>query len=185
MEHTFSGLVNSIRKDCPFMKRTALSGFVCLLAVLSLTACDRATGGGRLDGVNGRASFGFTADGCNIPDFKGQVQFVDHDNDVKFHGDVVYARQCIVAEDCPVCDPLRIALGYPLTFGDYEVEIQYRSTNPADPGSGTARACFTDNGEGVNSTGSDSSIVQVESGPYFGYLNHGTVRGNVQQHACK
>ena len=165
------------------MKRYAALFCVVVVAVLS-GACDRATGGGRLDGANGRASFGFNANGCNIADFSGQVQYNDHDSGAKFNGDVVYARQCIVAEDCPVCDPLRISLGFPLTTGDYEVEVAYRSTNPAQPGQGTARFCFTDGGEGSKATVSDNAIVSVESGPYTGYLNYGTIRGNVQQHGC-
>lgn len=163
--------------------------FFCLLlttlVALASGACDRSTGGGRLDGANGRASFGFTADGCDFPDsFKGNVQYQDHDGGQKFNGDVVYARQCLVGGDCPVCDPLRITLGFPLTLGDYEVGINYRSTNPNFPGDGTAVLCVTDNGEGVNSTGSDTAIVQIQSGPYAPYLNYGSIRGNVQQHKC-
>ena len=165
------------------MKTARLLCNVALTALLA-GACDRATGGGRLDGVNGRASFGFNGDGCDTTNFKGQVQYQDHDGGQKLHGDVTFARQCLVGGDCPVCDPLRISLGFPLTLGDYEVTIDYKSTNPAFPGSGTATVCFTDNGEGVNSTGSDTAIIQVHSGPYAGYLNYGSIRGNVQQHKC-
>lgn len=159
--------------------------FCLILATLVLSsACDRATGGGRLDGANGRASFGFNGDGCDAPDFKGQVQYNDQNGGQKFHGDVVYARQCLVDGDCPVCDPLRITLGFPLTLGDYEVGVSYESTNPAVPGNGLATVCVTDNGEGVNSTGSDTAIIQVQGGPYAGYLNYGSIRGNIQQHKC-
>jgi hypothetical protein len=152
-----------------------------LFVVVALTSgCDRVTGGGRLDGVNGTASFGFNADGCNFPEFKGEFQYVDNDRNVKFHGDVVFARQCIAVEDCPTCDALRTALGFPLTFADYEIQLAYRS----QAGDGTARVCVTDNGEGANSTGSDTAIVVVETGPYAGYLNYGSARGNIQQHRC-
>lgn len=155
-----------------------------VLTLLFISACDRATGGGRLDGVNGQASFGFNADGCDFPAFKGQIQYGAKDGGQKFHGEANYARQCLVGGDCPVCDPLRISLGFPLTLGDYEVGINYDSTNPAIPGSGTATLCVTDNGEGVNSAGADTGIISVSSGPYAGYLNYGEIRGNIQQHKC-
>ena len=158
--------------------------FIVALAALLSTACDRATGGGKLNGANGRASFGFTGDGCDTTNFKGQLQYQDQDGGQKLHGDVVFARQCLVGGDCPVCDPLRIQLGFPLTLGDYEVTVDYRSTNPAIPGNGTATVCFTDNGEGAKAVDSDSAIIQVQSGPYAGYLNYGSIQGNVQQHKC-
>ena len=160
--------------------------FFCLvLTALLASACDRATGGGRLDGVNGRASFGFNGDGCDFPNsFKGNFQYNDHDGGQKFSGDVTYARQCLVGGDCPVCDPLRISLGFPLTLGDYEVAVNYRSTNPAVSGGGTAVLCVTVNGEGANAVAADNAIVQVQSGPYAPYLNFGSIRGNVQQHKC-
>jgi hypothetical protein len=132
------------------MKLRGLGFAAGFVAVVLANACDRVTGGGRLDGANGKATFGFTADGCAIPEFKGEFQYVDNDRGVKFHGDIIYARQCIVAEDCPACDLMRIQLGFPLTFGDYEIQVAYRSQD----GDGTARACFTDNGEGANATGS-------------------------------
>lgn len=164
--------------------KTSTVLFCLVLTALLLSSCDRATGGGRLEGVNGRASFGFTGDGCDFPVFKGQVQYNDHDGGQKFNGNVNYARQCLVGGDCPVCDPLRISLGFPLTLGDYEVGVDYQSTNPAVPGSGTAILCFTDNGEGANAVASDNAIIQVQSGPYAPYLNYGDIRGNVQQHKC-
>ena len=166
------------------MKTSTMLFFCLLVTALLITGCDRVTGGGRLEGVNGRASFGFNADGCGIPDFKGQLQFNDHDGGQKFHGNVAFARQCVVDGDCPVCDPLRISLGFPLTTGDYEVTINYDSTNPAQPGSGLATVCLTDNGEGANAVDSDNAIIQIQSGPYAPYLNFGPLRGNVQQHKC-
>ena len=158
--------------------------FCLVLTMLLASACDRATGGGRLEGVNGRASFGFNGDGCGGTDFKGQLQYQDHDGGQKLNGDVTFARQCLVGGDCPVCDPLRIQLGFPLTLGDYEVTVAYDSTNPAFPGGGTGTFCVTDNGEGANAVDSDSAIIQLNSGPYAGYLNFGSIRGNVQQHKC-
>lgn len=165
------------------MKNSTVLFFVILMALL-VASCDRATGGGKLEGVNGRASFGFTGDGCDTTNFKGQFQYNDQDGGQKLHGDVVFARQCLVDGDCPVCDPLRIQLGFPLTLGDYEVTVDYRSTNNASPGTGTATVCFTDNGEGAKAVDSDSAIISISSGPYAGYLNHGSIQGNVQQHKC-
>lgn len=166
------------------MKTSTLLFCLVLALLLISVGCDRVTGGGRLDGVNGRASFGFNGDGCGGTDFKGQLQYQDHDGGQKLHGDVVFARQCVVDGDCPVCDPLRIQLGFPLTTGDYEVTVDYDSTNPAIPGSGTATVCLTDNGEGAKAVDADSAIIQIQSGPYAPYLNFGSLRGNVQQHKC-
>ena len=167
------------------MKASTTILFCLVFAALLASGCDRATGGGRLEGANGRASFGFNGDGCDFPtSFKGELQYQDHNGGQKLHGEVTFARQCLVEGDCPVCDPLRIQLGFPLTLGDYEVSIDYDSTNPASPGSGTGTFCVTDNGEGAKAVDSDSAIIQLHSGPYAGYLNFGSIRGNVQQHKC-
>ena len=147
--------------------------------------CDRVTAGGRLDGANGRAAVSVIGDGCNPPNFEGRAQYKDFDGGQKFNGEVVFARQCLIGGDCPVCDPLRINLGFPLTLADYEVRVDYKSTNPAFPGEGTATLCFTDADAPSGSGGPDTAIIQVQSGPYAGYLNHGPIRGNVQQLKCE
>ena len=69
----------------------------------------------------------------------------------------------------------------------FEVEVEYRSTNPRYPGTGTALACVVDNGEGANAP-ADKAIIKVkdgpQGGPYAGYSNEGPVQGNVQFHTC-
>ena len=156
----------------------------CLAAGVVSNGCDRVSGVGRLDGVNGQASWGIVADGCDVPGSIGQVQYDDHDEDIKFHADVISVRHCVMPTDCVICDAQRVALGIPITSADYEVLAEYRSTNPAVPGSGQTVFCLTDNGEGTKATASDNGIVSVETGPYAGYLNYGPVRGNIQQHQC-
>jgi len=152
----------------------------CLAAGLVANGCDRVSGVGRLDGVRGQASWGLVADGCDAGLVKGEVQYDDRDEDVRFHADVLTVTQCMLATDCATCD----AFGFTLTGADYQVLAQYRSTNSAEPGSGQAFFCLTDNGEGTNATASDFGIVSVVDGPYAGYLNYGPIRGNIQQHAC-
>ena len=152
----------------------------CLVAVVVSNGCDnKVTGVGRLDGATGQASWGIVAEECDVFGANGQIQYDDHDNDVKFHGDVTAVLQCEVA-GCPAC----VTLGFPLA--DYEVHANYRSTNPAVPGDGQAVFCLTDNGEGTKATASDNAMVSVVDGPlpYLGYINYGPIRGNIQEHEC-
>lgn len=158
----------------------------CLAVGVVFNGCDRVSGVGRLDGVNGQASWGIVADSCDVPGSFGQVQYDDHDQDVKFHGDVFSVRQCLTPVDCVTCNALRDDLGFPLNpNSDYEVVAEYRSTNPERPGTGQAVFCLTDNGEGTKATASDNAIVILgATGPYPGYFNYGSIRGNIQQHQC-
>ena len=152
----------------------------CLVAGVVSNGCDnKVTGVGRLDGATGQASWGIVADGCDAA-ATGQVQYDDHDNDVRFHADVLTVQQCLDPVVCLTC----VELGFLLTGADYEVTAEYRSTNPADPGSGHAVFCLSDNGEGTKATASDNAMVSVLSGPYALYTNSGPIRGNIQQHEC-
>ena len=75
------------------------------------------------------------------------------------------------------------------------MKVDYRSTNPQVPGTGTAFACVLDRGEGANGTtdgAGDVGLVAALDGPYapnglFGagaYVNAGFVQGNIQAHSC-
>ncbi len=75
----------------------------------------------------------------------------------------------------------------------YVVKVDYRSTNPAVPGTGTAFACVLDRGEGANAATTDEvGLLAALDGPYapsglFGagaYVNAGFVQGNIQAHSC-
>src|SRR5437899_34966 len=53
--------------------------------------------------------------------------------------------------------------------GAYVVKVDYRSTNPQVPGTGTAFACVLDRGEGANGTtdgAGDVGLVAALDGPY-------------------
>lgn len=158
--------------------------FVALCCVFMQISCKRVTGGGQLRGANGRATVAFTGNGCDSNKIKGQVQYRDHNSNVKFHGTVVTASHCVRIGDCPTCDPLFIAFGYGFTQeSDFEIVANYRSTNPAVKGTGKVTFCVSDRGEGAGAT--DIGIVSVENGPFAGYQNHGPVQGNVQEHECE
>ena len=58
----------------------------------------------------------------------------------------------------------------------FEVEVEYRSTNPRYPGTGTALACVVDNGEGANAP-ADKAIIKVKDGPQGGPYELPAARG--------
>lgn len=147
----------------------------------------KVTGGGFVQKADGsRANFGFNASSCDGP-VSGNFNYHDRtaagfDGGVKMNGAVIEANQCDEAGGCSLAgagpgDPKCPYEGYGVTVG-------YKSTNPKVPGTGTAGACVVDNGEGKNSTG-DLLGLAVDSGPYAGYFLSGTVKGNIQAHACK
>ncbi len=171
------------------------------LAALTLGAgpCPgRVTGGGILGGLNGRDTIAVTGDSCGATT-KGEFEYVAHVSEVKMHGDVVGVTQCVATgvdqngnliTTCPQCQALSTLLNpsgqtFGLGAADFEVDVSYRSTNPAFPGNGQALACVSDNGQGSKSTGPDVAFVQVVSGPFAGYTNFGDVQGNIQHHKCK
>jgi hypothetical protein len=101
---------------------------------------------------------------------------------VKIEGSVISASQCNSAGGCTDGD--KVVPGT-CPYGGYLVAVGYRSTNPKNPGAGTAGACVVDNGEGSNGTG-DLIGLGISSGPFAGYsIGPATVHGNIQAHKCK
>jgi hypothetical protein len=54
--------------------------------------------------------------------------------------------------------------------------VDYVSTSADNPGSGTAQVVICDNGK-AGPTNDDSLSIQIQSGPYAGYSNSGTLAG--------
>lgn len=163
------------------LNRFSARVFVAAASVVIAGCAGKVTGGGSLIGTAGHGSFGVTADSCGKTT-KGQFEYVDHDSVVKLHGDVVGAGQCVAG--LTTCDCQALVPGFGLGFADYEIDSEYRSTNPQVPGGGHVIACVSDNGEGSKATGADNASIHVVSGPFTGYNNIGYVQGNIQQHKC-
>jgi hypothetical protein len=162
------------------------------------------TGGGWLPstsgGVKDKANLGFNVKNCapGEEDISGHFNF--HDNKapayavlggVKFGGFVVGGGLCTSDDteeenEVVACDPSGTLVPSdfcPQDDGWIGIDVAYESTNPKLPGDGTAVACARDNGQGVNAT-SDQISILVLDGPYAGYANSGTVKGNLKQHVC-
>jgi hypothetical protein len=192
------------------MKTTTLFGkaFAVALAV-ALTGCAtpaKFTGGGWLPSTSGgardKANLGFNMQNCDPGNTPISGHFNYHDmkapayaatGGVKLGGFVVNGGACTLQPPIPpataavACDVLGLS-GLPPGFcppdvGAIGIDVEYESTNPKLPGAGTAIACVFDGGEGINAT-SDLMRFYVIDGPFAGYLNQGTVKGNLQQHAC-
>ncbi len=57
------------------------------MVVIGTGCAGKYTGGGWIEGAEGgKANFGFNMQSDGLGGVKGQVQFHDHSNDVKFHG---------------------------------------------------------------------------------------------------
>ena len=148
--------------------------------LLAATCSTKVTGGGSLEGADGRATIALTANSCGDAT-KGQFQYVDQAAGVKMHGDVVAVQQCVAGlTDCQCQD---LSFGFGLGANDSQVDASYRSTNPAAPGEGHVVACIRDNGQGANSV-PDAASVHVLDGPFVGYAHDGVLKGNFQQHKC-
>jgi len=146
----------------------------------------KVTGGGTMNSAGGaeKAAFTFHADSCTEGVVKGSMNLHDKSaidfetlNGVKLKADVTDTYFCSGALDFNApfcsCDP-----------GWQEVLFDYVSTNPDVNGQGNGIACLADFGEKQGADVRGASIVLVQSGPYDGYLNVGTIHGNVQQHEC-
>lgn len=157
-------------------------GLLVVCSVLLVAGCaGKVTGGGSLIGSAGRGTVAVNADSCGDAP-KGQFQYVDDDANVRLHGTVVGAGQCVAG--LTTCDCQALVPGFGLGSADYEIVADYRSADLHNAGSGQVIACVSDNGEGSKATGIDNASIHVISGPFAGYNNVGIVRGNVQQHEC-
>jgi len=136
------------------------------------------TGGGWIpsgDKVAGhKANFGFNAAQCAPGEFSGHFNYHDKYLGVKMVGTVIGAKICGNGVTCESGCPA----------DSIEVTMEYRSTNPKDPGAGLALACLQDHGEGANAPQEDQGRIKVTTGPFAGYENRGPVQGNIQEHTC-
>ena len=149
------------------MKKRMLVGLLVLAAIAVLSGC---SGGGWIPGggyftntsgatfhgatQSGKATFGFTYDG-----YKGRFQGTYRDGDVQ----IAFTGPSYSAPS-PSC----IASSF-----------DYRSTNPFWRGTGTGQIYACDAGEPGFSSG-DTLDISINSGPFNGYSNSGTVQGNIQ-----
>jgi hypothetical protein len=175
-------------------------GSLCCILLVVISGCatrGEVTGGGwisnyRADGTT--SNFGFNASSCDatkVSHFEyagitGHFNYVDqtayHPDDypeggVKMNGKIIEAVECVhegeLHSKCDGCE------------GGYGLKLAYRSTNPREKGTGLAKICVYDNGEGANAAGADTVKIRVISGPFDGYYNAGDVQGNIQAHECE
>ena len=165
---------------------------ICVGFVFSSCARVKITGGGKL--VNGKgkeSTFTLNANSCSKDnngnqEVKGNITYIDKNcgtpqEAVKLKGEVIKAHACTFTEDgefslaCIFCH----FYGY-----DVAVKFAYTSINPFRPGEGYGIACATDNGQGVNDPPDDAAIG-LFGGPFDGYVNWGTIQGNLDKKDCK
>ena len=146
------------------------------------------TGGGQLVGYDGSsiANFGFNGDTCDgdLNNPTGRFNYVDQEAGVKMNGALTGHGVCVnpdqwegewFALDC---------LASPFPYPVHLMYADYRSTNPKNRGDGSLLAFVKDNGEG-NASDDDEMQVFVYAGPFAGYIEQGTVQGNIQDHTCE
>jgi hypothetical protein len=188
-------------------KKTSPIRAAAMIVPLMLIGCAypaKFTGGGYLPSTSGgakdKANFGFNMKNCSpeTQDARGHLNF--HDNKapawaalggVKFGGFVVAGGVCTEDDtlddnEVTACDPDNGAVpeGFcPQDQNYVGIDIAYESTNAKIPGDGTAIVCVQDNGQGTSAT-SDWMSILVLDGPYAGYTNTATAKGNLKQHTC-
>jgi hypothetical protein len=172
-----------------------------------------ATGGGTIPSIYPdtrgatKANFGFNARSCEEGVTTGNFNYhdksagLDYDSGLKggglkMFGDVQLACDCMQEGDegdckgtgtglCAACKVVALFLGWDQTEGYITaIDAHYWSTNPKIEGEGDLIACVVDNGEGGKAEEDDQIAVKVLSGPYAGYINGGSVSGNVQAYPC-
>lgn len=170
-------------------KRILISALILSYAVL--TGCEtdgKVTGGGTMHsaGGDGKTIFSFNGQRCpnadGVSETKGQL--VLHDKtaiDFESVGGVdLHGTMTNVAFCSPDLDFSGVECR--CSENQYQVEFAYRSTNNKASGEGEGIACLLDFGQGNGLHG--GAVIQLESGPYNGYVNVGAMSGNVQSHEC-
>lgn len=153
------------------------------------------SGGGTIPNTssqNGKSTFGFTVDTCNDTTPNLSVNYVGHDGTSLIStGDVFTAGQCVNGFNsagalCLACNALiPDDPGSNPTGPTYAAGFEYVSRSAGSMGqTGTAVACFQDNGQGANAPAPDFAGIVVTSGPFTGYAKSGPVSGNVQSQPC-
>ena len=191
--------------------RFTLFMLFCGLTMFVLAGCKipgKVTGGGQLPSANSgsaknRAVFAFNAAQCvEEGPLSGKFNYADKAEAIKFNADIIAVSECIsdpdLEDDCEFCDDFFLEQQFstaqnfrPATesngrSGTYEIEFDYRSTNPRNSGNGLGIACVLDtDGEFDGGPLLDSIALQISSGPFDGYQNQGEIsRGNIQAHDC-
>jgi hypothetical protein len=140
---------------------------ILIITLILLAGCKHATGGGFLvDEEGGKSTFGFSFKCNEDGTAKGQLQFNDHENNVKFHGVVVESGFC--ADD----------------VNDYYGQAQFLGTYTPQPKklgeSGELWVYVRDGGEPGPSNGDFFSLTITE-GYYGSYSKSGVIEGgNIQ-----
>ena len=183
------------------MKLTQLGLLIATAAILSGCAKidARVSAGGTLNSKGGAGKAVFTAHAARCDgDVSGQVNYKDltaidwqQMGGVAFNANVYGAGLCseepVDPEGAESGDERLYCKQDICTEGMYQVEFNYSSTNPTAPGEGVGFACMMDISEGVKTGIGANGLLNVmllESGPYQGYSNAGTISGNVQLHDC-
>lgn len=172
-------------------KYIKLVGLVLGLVVVAGCETDgRVTGGGTMHSAGGDGKTVFTFNGQRCPDKDGvsetKGKVVLHDKTaidfeavggVDLHGSLRNAAFC--GDGTPVDGAVTVC-----RCGDqqFQLEFDYRSTNNKAAGEGTGIACLVDFGKGNGLHG--AAVIQLESGPYNGYVNVGGMDGQVNVKAC-
>ncbi|MFY8274651.1 hypothetical protein AAEU32_11065 [Pseudoalteromonas sp. SSDWG2] len=176
-------------------------GLLILGVAAALSGCakldGRVTAGGTLNSKGGAGNAVFTAHAARCDgNVSGRVNYQDktaidyqQTGGIAFNAEVFGAGLCSVDPVSPdgLEDETRHCKQDICTEGMYQVEFNYDSTNPNAPGEGQGFACMMDIGEGIKSGFGANGILNImllESGPYAGYSNMGTIKGNVQLHDC-
>ncbi|NVJ67339.1 MAG: hypothetical protein HWE16_12700 [Gammaproteobacteria bacterium] len=171
------------------VKKIMLGGLV--LSAAFLTGCEvdgKVTGGGTMHSAGGDGKTVFSFNGQRCPDnsgestTKGQVTFHDKTaidfesvGGVDFHGTMTNAAFC-----SPEIDEEGVECR--CSENQFQIEFAYRSTNNQAAGEGEGIACLLDFGKGNDIHG--AAVIQVESGPYNGYVNVGAMNGQVNVKEC-
>jgi hypothetical protein len=178
--------------------------FVAILAILLATSvgivgCKKATGGGKLTGMNGeKITLGFQMRCENIADtayLLGQVQFKDHDQDVAFHGVIDRSVRAITGgELSATCEELDEALAAEELQGIFgwfnpitPVPLAPLGTYTPQPkilGDGGDLYVMVVDGDSATATpcpeGQDAVFVELQGGIYGGYIQGGCLdHGNL------
>ena len=148
-----------------------------LLPALLLASGCQATGMGWIQSNDmvDKATFGFVLDGTtstlsgSYHDPQGQT--TSGVVDVAFKGTGVL-------RPCKAGDPMCVHAPANTKGGCLAGEPTYESQNPKIPGDGMFFLLVCDL-DGTGGTGADLISVAVDTGPYAGYRNDGTPRGNI------
>lgn len=157
------------------MRRIAFVSAGLILAFLAVACAQKFTGGGTMPSQgnsNQRASFEFVYKVQNS-NGTGKAKGTYHDKYAVIGGNPV---------------PLRFKFDGILSSQSggpnncIDGVLGYISQDKGFPGSGSVRVQACDNGEPSGPSNGDTLTITVQSGPYTGYTNSGTVKGNFQAH---